>query len=135
MMISPSFAREIRREWSPNNTSCPSKKPQGEPLDPYFPPLIPAQRSAGVHETEERDEKGVCACVSACVHAHSQISTPFFFRATFVAYGSSQARGLIRAVLPAYTTATAMTDLSHVCNLHHTSWQCQILNPLSKARD
>ena len=37
--------------------------------------------------------------------------------------------------LPAYTTATATPDLSRVCNLHHSSWQCQILNPLSKARD
>ena len=37
--------------------------------------------------------------------------------------------------LPAYTTATATPDLSHVCDLHHRSWQCQILNPLSKARD
>ena len=34
-----------------------------------------------------------------------------------------------------YTTATATPDPSHVCNLHHSSWQCQILNPLSKARD
>ena len=37
--------------------------------------------------------------------------------------------------LPAYTTATAMQDLSHVCDLHHSSRQCQILNPLSEARD
>ena len=37
--------------------------------------------------------------------------------------------------LPAYITATAMQDLSHVCNLHHSSWQCQILNPLSQARN
>jgi len=34
-----------------------------------------------------------------------------------------------------YTTATAMQDLSLVCDLHHSSWQPQILNPLSKARD
>ena len=33
--------------------------------------------------------------------------------------------------LPAYTTATAMQDLSHRCDLHHRSGQCQILNPLS----
>ena len=26
-------------------------------------------------------------------------------------------------------------DLSHVCDLHHNSWECQIFNPLSKARD
>ena len=37
--------------------------------------------------------------------------------------------------LPAYTTATAMWDLSRDCDLHHTSWQCHILNPLSEARD
>ena len=36
--------------------------------------------------------------------------------------------------LPAYTTATAMQDLSHVWNLHHSSGQHQILNPLSEAR-
>ena len=33
-----------------------------------------------------------------------------------------------------YTTAIATQDPSHVCNLHHGSWQCQILNPLSEAR-
>ena len=37
--------------------------------------------------------------------------------------------------LPAYTTATATPDPSHVCNLHHSSWQLGILNLLSKARD
>ena len=37
--------------------------------------------------------------------------------------------------LPAYTTGTAMLDLSHVRNLHHSSWQCWILNPLSEAWD
>ena len=37
--------------------------------------------------------------------------------------------------LPAYATAIAMPDLSCICNLHHSSWQRQILNPLSKARD
>ena len=39
--------------------------------------------------------------------------------------------------LPAYATATAtaMQDLSQVCNLHHSSQQHWILNPLSEARD
>ena len=37
--------------------------------------------------------------------------------------------------LPAYTTATAMQDLSCICDLHHSSWQHQILSLLSKARD
>ena len=36
---------------------------------------------------------------------------------------------------PIYATATAKWDPSHICGLHHTSWQCQILNPLNEARD
>ena len=51
------------------------------------------------------------------------------------AYGTSQARGESELQLPAYVTATVMQDLSCVCNLHHNLQQCQILNPLSKARD
>ena len=41
----------------------------------------------------------------------------------------------LELLLPAYTTATAMQDLSCICNLHHSSWQCWILNPLNEARD
>ena len=37
--------------------------------------------------------------------------------------------------LPAYTTATAMQDPSCVCDLHHSSRQGQVLNPLGEARD
>ena len=38
--------------------------------------------------------------------------------------------------LPACTTTTAMPDLTRVCDLYHSSWQCWILNPLmSRARD
>ena len=36
--------------------------------------------------------------------------------------------------LPAYTTASAMPDLSHICDLHHSS-QHRILNPLNETRD
>ena len=35
----------------------------------------------------------------------------------------------------AYATDTAMSDLSCVCDLHHSSWQCWILTPLSEARN
>ena len=37
--------------------------------------------------------------------------------------------------LLAYATVTVMTDLSHICDLGRSLWQCQILNPLSEARD
>ena len=66
----------------------------------------------------------MCACVFCCL-----------FRATPVAYGSFQARGWIGA---------AVTSLCHSCSnvssklylwLHHSPQQCQILNPLSEARN
>ena len=37
--------------------------------------------------------------------------------------------------LPPYATAAAMWDPSSVCDLHHSSWQRWILNPLSEAKD
>ena len=37
--------------------------------------------------------------------------------------------------LLAYTTATAMQDLSCVCDLRHSSWQGRSFNPLGKAMD
>ena len=37
--------------------------------------------------------------------------------------------------LPAYTIATATHDPSLVCELHHSSRQCQILNPLSQGQE
>ena len=37
--------------------------------------------------------------------------------------------------LLSYTTVIAMQDRRHICNLHHSSQQCQIPDPLSEARD
>ena len=68
----------------------------------------------------------------------------FFFpfsRATPMAYGGSQARGLIGAVAtrptpqPQQCQIQAASATSCVCDLHHSSQQRRILNPLSKARD
>ena len=43
--------------------------------------------------------------------------------------------GVFESDLQAYTTAIATPYLSYVCDLHCSLLQCQILNPLSKARD
>ena len=37
--------------------------------------------------------------------------------------------------LQAYVTDTVMPDPSHVCDLCHSLWQHEILNPLTEARD
>ena len=57
------------------------------------------------------------------------------FRATPVAYGGSQASGQLELQPLAYAIARATPDASHVCNLHYSSRQHQIFNPLSRARD
>ena len=57
------------------------------------------------------------------------------FMVTAAAYGSSQARGRIGAIAAGLHHSCSNADLSHVCDLHSSSWQHQILNPLSKAGD
>ena len=57
------------------------------------------------------------------------------FRAASVAYGGSQARVESELLLLAYARAAATRDPSCVFDLHHRSWQCWILNPLSEAKD
>ena len=58
------------------------------------------------------------------------------FRATSEAYGVSQAKGQIGAVASwlQHSHCNAISK-SQVCDLHHSSRQCRILNRLSKARD
>ena len=43
--------------------------------------------------------------------------------------------GELELQLPAYTTATATQNPSCVCDIHHSSPQHQISNPLSEGRD
>ena len=59
------------------------------------------------------------------------------FRAPTAAHGGSQARGLIGAIAAGlhHNHSSAGSEPSRVCNLHHSSWQRQTLNPLSEARD
>ena len=58
-----------------------------------------------------------------------------FLWAAPAAYGGSQARGLIRAVATGLRQSHSNAGSEPICNLHHSSRQHRILNPLSKARD
>ena len=61
----------------------------------------------------------------------------FFFLGTRVRHMQGPRLGVKSALQlpPAYATATATRDPSHVCDLHHISQQRGILNPLSEAGD
>ena len=76
-------------------------------------------------------------CLGSCRQAFEVFCFFFFclFRATPMAHGGSKARGRIGAVATGLCQSHSNTGLSSVCNLHHSSWQRQLLNPLSKARD
>ena len=52
-----------------------------------------------------------------------------------MAYAGSQAKGQIGVVAAGLHHSHSTLDPSHICDLHHSSQQCWILNLLSKARD
>ena len=57
------------------------------------------------------------------------------FRAALLAYGGSQARDQIRAAAAGLHPSHSNTRSEPLCDLHLSSSQCQILNPLGEARD
>ena len=80
---------------------------------------------------------GMGHVVSSFFFCFFLFSVFWLFRAAPATCGSSQAGGESELQLLAYTTATATAtqNPSHICNIHHSSWQYWILNPLSEARD
>ena len=70
----------------------------------------------------------------------SSSSSFFFFFFVFLGlhmqYMEVPKLGVELELLPlAYATAAATQDPSHICDLHHSSWPGQILNPLSETRN
>ena len=60
----------------------------------------------------------------------------FFFKQLHLQHMEVPRLGVeLELQLPAYATATAMPDPSHIFDLRHSLQQHQILNPLIEARD
>ena len=72
-----------------------------------------------------------------CAHPLRRMSYSMFclFVCLFVCFLGLHLQHMEVPRIGAYTTATAMQDLSRVCDPHHNSQQHQIRNPLSEARD
>ena len=68
-------------------------------------------------------------------HSLSQLSFFFFgFLGLHLRHMEFPRLGVqLELQLSAYTAAVAIPDPS--CGLHHSSWKCWVLNPLSEARD
>ena len=65
---------------------------------------------------------------TCCISKYLKVKK-IFFRVAPAAYGSSQARGQIGAVV------TATPDPGRISDPHRGLWQCQIFNPLNEVRD
>ena len=63
---------------------------------------------------------------------HSIICHFFFFLGPNLHHMEVPRLGVVATTT---ATATATPGQSHICDLHHSPWQHQILNPLSRARD
>ena len=84
-----------------------------------------------------RDHSSLCCRVGLhCLSILLLLLSFFFFLGPHVQHMEVLQLGVeLELQLPAYSTAMATPDLSHACNLHPSSWQGWILNPLREARD
>ena len=79
-------------------------------------------------------KKSICrAHFHTDFYAQPRTLSPFFFLGLHPQHIEVPRPG-VESELQLLATATATRDPSCVCDLHHSSCQCQILNPLSKAR-
>ena len=92
---------------------------------------------SGIKEDTWSDTlRGTELVISLILLPYTINSHPFFFFFFFLGHMEvPRLEAESELQLPAYTTATAIRDSSQFLNLHHSSWQCRILDPLSKARD
>ena len=88
--------------------------------------------------SEARDRTHNLMVASQICFRCATMGTPrifFFFLGPHLCHMEVPSLGVqLESQLPAYAMATATRDPNRICNLHHSSWQHRILNPLSKAR-
>ena len=95
--------------------------------------LITERCSQGAHKSAILSEGDFA---SRCMWQHLEtFFSLFFFKSHTVACGSSQAKGQTGAAVASLDHSQTTQDPSFICNLHHSSQQRLILNPLSEARD
>ena len=95
--------------------------PQGEALKSKMP--------------KKKKKKIILTCSRRRMYGREKWLIDYLFRATPMAHGGSQASGRIGTVVTGLHHSHSIMESEPHLRLHHSSWQCQILNPLSKARD
>ena len=107
------------------------------PPIPWSILLTQGSRSLKAHTTQANSQGRTQVMVLICSPFVLVVVLFFLFGATPVAYGSSQARGRLGAAAAglhhSHSNTKSESRLRHTHT--HSSWQLQILNPLSEVRD
>ena len=114
-----------------------SSPPHPDPRRP--PPLHPAFSSARGRAVCRRSRHSAQR-LPRKTYVSARKVLPFFFFFGFLGLHLwhrevPRLGGKSKLQLPAWAAATATQELSCVCDLHDSSWQHRIPNPLSEARD
>ena len=73
----------------------------------------------------------VCVCIYIYIYIYTYIYI-YIFRPLLWHLEVPGLKVELELQLQAYATATVTQDLSCICDLHCSLWQCQILNPLNR---
>ena len=103
----------------------------------YFLLISQAFQFIFCHSAENTTCFMVCSMLTSSESFSVFLLSFFFFRATPTAYGGSQAMGPIGDVAASHSHSHSHSKTRSEPHLQATppSWQCQILNPMSEARD
>ena len=102
----------------------------------FLPQLLPWQPAAGRYSLTELPLSSTVSCFLPWDFLCAHFVVVCLFLGSHLWHMVVPRLGVqLELRLPAYTTATATWDLNCICDLHRSSWQHGILNPLREARD
>ena len=118
----------------------PAPQPRGTKQGFHLEPLLLGDAQAGLGQRVMQDLRGECAVGgpgTPPLGAQAGLFQGDWEQGwLFLSLHPRHRLGLNSGLqLPACTTATAIWDLSRICDPHRSSWQHQILKPLREARD
>ena len=134
-LASLKMPQKLQKETYPGTGSTEDPK-QDKPKQTYTKQIVLKMRGSCERGKESTPWEATWEFILLHILFHLQWSVFSFFFPAPAACRSSWARDQTRATATNLChTATVTPDQSHVCDLHHSSRQYQILNPLSEARD
>ena len=112
-----------------------SQRPPKPPPDPFLGPFSPLTRILYSSHLEMNHLLHYAALILFWIVDFLSFSFFFCFSGPYLWHMQVPRLGVESELqLPATATATATLGLSHICDLHHSSWQRRVLNPPREPR-